>query len=220
MAIPRALKNRVWCNYFGELPNEKCQCCGSPTITYFNHVCGHIKSTSTGGKTELNNLKPICSTCNSSMGSMDMDKYMKENGFLNYHSKERSYLHNDCDDTTKEKKYKSKKTYKSKKEKEGCLDGYKRNQIYFLCRIMNVVHCGKKKEVLIENMMNKYDMNEIEKYINTEKKYMYEKTKKNSCYKCNFCVDGDKIVCDKCGSYYLYSDNKIYNESPNIFYKD
>ena len=40
--------------------------------------CGHIKSEANGGDLNTNNLKPICSGCNKSMGSKNMDDYMRE----------------------------------------------------------------------------------------------------------------------------------------------
>ena len=40
--------------------------------------CGHIISEANGGNLDTDNLKPICSGCNKSMGSKNMDDYMKE----------------------------------------------------------------------------------------------------------------------------------------------
>lgn len=40
--------------------------------------CGHIKAVVNGGTNTLNNLKPICSTYNSSMGSTNLEDFKKE----------------------------------------------------------------------------------------------------------------------------------------------
>ena len=41
--------------------------------------CGHIKPESKGGTLSLNNLKPICSTCNKCMGNMPFNEFKKNN---------------------------------------------------------------------------------------------------------------------------------------------
>ena len=43
--------------------------------------CGHIIAESKGGELSVNNLKPICQSCNSSMGTQNMDEYIKKYGF-------------------------------------------------------------------------------------------------------------------------------------------
>ena len=40
--------------------------------------CGHVIPECKGGKTNLSNLKPICQTCNLSMGTKNMDEFMKK----------------------------------------------------------------------------------------------------------------------------------------------
>ena len=39
--------------------------------------CGHIIAEANGGKVIVSNLKPICQNCNSSMGTKNMDDFMK-----------------------------------------------------------------------------------------------------------------------------------------------
>ena len=43
--------------------------------------CGHIIAESKGGELSVNNLKPICQSCNSSMGTQNMDEYIEKYGF-------------------------------------------------------------------------------------------------------------------------------------------
>ena len=39
--------------------------------------CGHIIAEANGGELIVSNLKPICQNCNSSMGTKNMDDFMK-----------------------------------------------------------------------------------------------------------------------------------------------
>ena len=40
--------------------------------------CGHIISEFNGGNLDVENLKPICQPCNSSMKTMNMDEFIKK----------------------------------------------------------------------------------------------------------------------------------------------
>ena len=68
--IPKALKEQVWIHNFGKVFQHPCYInwC-SNTINVFNYHVGHNIPESKGGKLCLNNLKPLCSRCNYSMGS-------------------------------------------------------------------------------------------------------------------------------------------------------
>jgi 5-methylcytosine-specific restriction endonuclease McrA len=68
--IPRALREQVWIYYAGKRFETRCLIpwC-SNIMTVFDFHVGHDKPESRGGSTELNNLRPICSRCNLSMGS-------------------------------------------------------------------------------------------------------------------------------------------------------
>ena len=79
--VPKTLKNLVWDKNIGK---EKgiglCYCCNR-NIDSKNFEAGHIISVKNGGKTNIDNLKPICSCCNKSMGTQNLEefknKYMK-----------------------------------------------------------------------------------------------------------------------------------------------
>lgn len=80
--IPPQLKIKVWNKHIGdEIGKTKCLCCKLQDIYQASFSCGHIVSEINGGELKLNNLKPICSSCNSSMGSKNMNEYIKEYGF-------------------------------------------------------------------------------------------------------------------------------------------
>lgn len=79
--IPIALREQVWLRYGGEKFRKKCYvswCMND--ITVFNFQCGHIQAESLGGPTNINNLVPICSRCNQSMGTQHMDAWIKFGG--------------------------------------------------------------------------------------------------------------------------------------------
>lgn len=75
--IPSAVRKIVWNTYIGK--NNvvgKCLCCNSEEITGTNFECGHIKSEKNGGDVSIDNLRPVCSNCNKSIGSKNMDEFM------------------------------------------------------------------------------------------------------------------------------------------------
>lgn len=89
-AIPKAVKDSVWDTTFGASKGiGKCYVCdGEINSKCFD--CGHIIAVSNGGNNSKDNLKPICSTCNKSMGTKNMEEFKKEhfssktnNNFLN-----------------------------------------------------------------------------------------------------------------------------------------
>lgn len=68
--IPTALRQQVWITYCGKKFEYKCivKWC-SNIMTPFTFEVGHNVPESKGGSSELDNLKPICSSCNKSMGN-------------------------------------------------------------------------------------------------------------------------------------------------------
>lgn len=59
----------------------KCPCCEVNEITQMNFNCGHIQAEYKGGDQSIDNFKPICQSCNSSMGTQNMDDF--KNQYLN-----------------------------------------------------------------------------------------------------------------------------------------
>ena len=68
--IPKALREQCWVHNFGKKYEHKCyiKWC-SNKITVFDFHVGHNIPECKGGKLCLENVKPICSRCNHSMGS-------------------------------------------------------------------------------------------------------------------------------------------------------
>ena len=68
--IPMRLREQVWTTHCGETYRHKCAVSWCTTrVTVFDFECGHNVPESSGGATDLDNLRPICSKCNKSMGS-------------------------------------------------------------------------------------------------------------------------------------------------------
>jgi hypothetical protein len=81
--ISHAVKISCWNTHVGELiPKVKCLCCHNVDITQHNFHCGHIVAECNGGTYEMNNLLHICNVCNSSMGSVDMNEFRSDYGFI------------------------------------------------------------------------------------------------------------------------------------------
>jgi HNH endonuclease len=68
--IPKALREQVWLKNIGHCFEHKCliDWCQNTMCVFDFHV-GHNIPESHGGKTDIDNLMPICSRCNLSMGN-------------------------------------------------------------------------------------------------------------------------------------------------------
>ena len=68
--IAKAVKEQIWIQHFGETFRHKCYipwCTNS--LTPFSFHAGHDVPRSKGGTNTIDNLFPICSSCNCSMGN-------------------------------------------------------------------------------------------------------------------------------------------------------
>jgi 5-methylcytosine-specific restriction endonuclease McrA len=68
--VPKALREQVWKVYNGNTFEKKCwvQWCEN-LVTPFTFEAGHNIPRSRGGSDDIDNLRPICSNCNRSMGN-------------------------------------------------------------------------------------------------------------------------------------------------------
>lgn len=75
--IPQLIREKVWTTYMGNVTSGKCYCCRTTDLKQLtNYQCGHVTSEKDGGTLDIGNLRPICGSCNSSMGTMSMRKYI------------------------------------------------------------------------------------------------------------------------------------------------
>lgn len=77
--IPLVVKRKVWNKWIGkELGTSLCLCCKITEIDKLSFHCGHIISEKNGGEICVDNLRPICQSCNSSMGTQNMNEFIKK----------------------------------------------------------------------------------------------------------------------------------------------
>jgi hypothetical protein len=78
-AIPKKIKEDAWNRYIGNKRNEVlCICCRTTPITPFTFHAGHMISETNGGQITVDNIRPICSACNLSMGTRNMLDFVAE----------------------------------------------------------------------------------------------------------------------------------------------
>ena len=78
--IPHTLRNLVWKTYASDTYlSTNCFCCRKNIISIDNFICGHIVSRYDGGTIDLDNLRPVCNSCNVSMGTCDMFEFIENN---------------------------------------------------------------------------------------------------------------------------------------------
>jgi len=74
-SIPKSLKILVWNKHIGkEMGTGDCHVCKT-VMDSKNFECGHIISVKDDGETTIDNLLPICSSCNKSMGTQNLHEF-------------------------------------------------------------------------------------------------------------------------------------------------
>ena len=77
-SIPKSLRNQVWNKCIGkEKGTGECGVCKNE-IDSKNFECGHIISVKDKGETNESNLIPICSMCNKSMGTQNLNEFKEK----------------------------------------------------------------------------------------------------------------------------------------------
>lgn len=80
--VPITLRTKVWDRYIGlDKGSWKCFC--GKTIYQIDFEAGHVVVVSKGGTTTIENLRPVCSMCNKSMGSENLFDFIASIGVLN-----------------------------------------------------------------------------------------------------------------------------------------
>tara|TARA_R100000750_G_C2338709_1_gene93232 strand:+ start:321 stop:1391 length:1071 start_codon:yes stop_codon:yes gene_type:complete len=80
--IPKAIKNQLWRKHFGNSMKGRCVCCQNEIDALEGWEAGHVEAVANGGSDHIDNLRPVCSTCNKSMSTMNLNEYIRR-----YHSK-------------------------------------------------------------------------------------------------------------------------------------
>jgi hypothetical protein len=82
--IPKAVKLAVWKKYLSDTDLEgKCFVGCGTSIQIHNFEAGHVIAFANGGADMIDNLRPICSLCNKSMGATNMNEFIDKFGFKN-----------------------------------------------------------------------------------------------------------------------------------------
>ena len=86
-AIPQVVREQAWRKYLGGSLDGPCYCCGKG-ISFTSFHAGHVIPDTEGGQTTLENLRPVCASCNLSMGTMWMNYYVQKYGLTGAASQE------------------------------------------------------------------------------------------------------------------------------------
>ena len=80
--IPKTVKDLCWERWVGaSIAATECLCCFTRPITMSSFHCGHVIAEANGGSTTVDNLRPICATCNLSMRTKTMTEFQADHGF-------------------------------------------------------------------------------------------------------------------------------------------
>ena len=74
-AIPKKIRGEAWKIQFGTSTKGFCFCCKTELDAFGNWHAGHVISHSSGGLDTSDNLRPVCGSCNQSMGTENMDTF-------------------------------------------------------------------------------------------------------------------------------------------------
>lgn len=77
--IPNQKRSQVWEYWLGPYKKGICFCCRENKLDNMTSwECGHIISSKDGGLENVNNLRPVCSSCNKSMSSQNMRLFINK----------------------------------------------------------------------------------------------------------------------------------------------
>ena len=75
-SIPKKIRAEVWRAHFGRSTDGFCVCCRAPLGILDEWQAGHIIAHNHGGADTADNLKPVCASCNRSMGTESMTAFV------------------------------------------------------------------------------------------------------------------------------------------------
>ena len=73
--IPKMIRGKVWEQYHGTSLIGACYCCKRELHAFDAWHVGHIVPHANGGSDTASNLRPLCASCNTSMGTQNMDEF-------------------------------------------------------------------------------------------------------------------------------------------------
>ena len=78
--IPATVKACLWSKYFEDAGKAKCYVCKTRDIFRDGFEAAHVQSRYNGGSDRLDNLRPCCALCNQSIGTKDLEEFIREYG--------------------------------------------------------------------------------------------------------------------------------------------
>lgn len=131
--IPQALRITVWNTFIGEeIGKSKCLCCNITDITQLKFHCGHIIAEAKGGLTHIDNLLPICESCNKSMGTQNLNEFksnlLSNSKLLSFSEIKKKYIKLKEENNNNSKKVFLKNFYKKQNTSYLCF--FKKDCIY------------------------------------------------------------------------------------------
>lgn len=75
--IPKTVRNLLWREYNGSSMDGICFCCKNG-LKYENFHVGHVIPVCKGGTDNKTNLRPLCASCNTSMGSQNLFEFIEQ----------------------------------------------------------------------------------------------------------------------------------------------
>lgn len=73
--IPKKIRGEAWKAMFGPSTEGACFCCRKSLEIFDDWHAGHIVAQANGGPDTAANLRPVCASCNLSMGTENMDEF-------------------------------------------------------------------------------------------------------------------------------------------------
>lgn len=75
--IPKMIRGEVWKKYNGLSVYGSCYCCKRKLDAFDTWNAGHVVPYSHGGPNTVSNLRPVCQSCNQSMGTENLYDFKK-----------------------------------------------------------------------------------------------------------------------------------------------
>ena len=73
--IPKMIRGEVWKRYIGNSVTGPCYCCKRELDVFDSWAAGHVVARFHGGTNMVANLRPICISCNTSMGTENLYEF-------------------------------------------------------------------------------------------------------------------------------------------------
>ena len=73
--IPKMIRGEVWKRYIGNSVTGPCYCCKRELDVFDSWAAGHVVARFHGGSNTVSNLRPICISCNTSMGTENLYEF-------------------------------------------------------------------------------------------------------------------------------------------------